>query len=577
MKKFLLASFFALLFVKNVDAQSSSVTLQVTDAGGQSWNNGTWSVLLVSQPGATTFGPPFNLTTGGSVPNQSQSGVLNGTGGASMTLTQTSFITPTQSRWQFNVCPASGIPAQCFVQAVAIVGASPTITIVPPAISVTCAFGVSAYVDSEVACGVGGQYYSLTLNAQRQCTAVTGNVCTTWTAAGGGVTSVTSLPGTCTPGTLVSVVYVNGLAQGPFYCGGIGAAANTFQPDDKTQAVSPLSYGAKWDVKAVTDCPFTNGSNIVTCPSGETQFTSADLGKIVSGRTSPAALTTGCNGAGCGSEVIPQGFICTINSANSISIGTTYPGCAADNATAVCVPSTTVLCSVIWGTQDDSAAIQSAAVAAWTGNSCKTVEFPSGMAFFTVPAGGLLKVTLPNGSPCAGTAIADSTQGGAQVAGQGGSNSVLIPLSTVNFANCTGGQSGVACIAGPQNWFAHDWGVWGFGLADNGTTHTVNLIEFFGANPSCTGAAAWNMNLAAWETASAGSQGFVLGSGCGTLYASNVVSEGFGNSNCVLNNSSTPVFPTTVTALDCFGSSGATAGASLIVSGGTVNSTGSSY
>src|SRR5229473_1781721 len=160
-----------------VDAQSTTVTLQVTDAGAQSWNNGSWSVVLVNKPGATPFGPPFNLVAGGTVPNQSQSGSLNGTGGASLTLTPNASIVPSQSVWSFNVCPAQGIPFQCFAQTITIVGASQTVTLVPATITVNCGSVVNAYTDSEVSCAVGGQYYNLTLPGQRQCTTSTGTTC----------------------------------------------------------------------------------------------------------------------------------------------------------------------------------------------------------------------------------------------------------------------------------------------------------------------------------------------------------------------------------------------------------------
>lgn len=391
-----------------------------------------------------------------------------------------------------------------------------------------------------------------------------------------GFTDICADVTTYTSGT-ISVTISTGLNTGPQGPAGSGGGVSPTPGSLITfgSTVNPLAYGAKWDVKAVTDCTFTNASNVVTCPSTESKFTtSATLGQIAFGTTGPVALTTGCNGATCGSVVVPLGFICTITNDGSISIGTTFPGCAVDNATATCTPSVSTLCSLIWGTQDDSAAIQNAAAAAWTGNSCKTLEFPSGMAFFTVPAGGLLNVTIPAGSPCAGSRISDMTQGGAQVAGQGSSTSVLVPLPSVNFANCTGGQSGTACIAGPPNWIAHDAGVWGFSQSDSGTTHANNLIEFYGLNPACTATAAWNMDFSGWETASTNSQGFVISYGCGTLYASNVTSEGFGNTNCAFTSGGI----LTVTAMDCFGSSGGAGGASLLLNmGNVINSTGSNY
>ena len=393
--------------------------------------------------------------------------------------------------------------------------------------------------------------------------------------SGGGITSVSSLPATCTPGTTANVT----LSVAPFQEYQCGPLANQWFPFNPSLVISPISYGAKWDVKAVTDATFTNTSNTVTCPNSDCNFTSADLGKIVFGTTFPASMTIGCNGASCGSVILPQGFICTINNANSIAVGTTYPACAVDNATGGCTGGVSPNCALLWGTQDDSAAINAAAAAAWTATSCKTLMFPSGMAFFTVPSGGLLNVTVPPGSPCAGSlsatvGIADITQQGAQVAGQGSGTSVLVPLPTVNFANCTGGHSGTACIAGPPNWFAHDWGVWGFGQADNGTTHANDLIEFAGVAGPCTATAAWNMSFSAWETSSVTSKGFNIGSGCAVLYASNIVSEAFGNTNCSVG---VPGAIMDITALDCFGSSGSSTGAASMVASGLVNSTGGFY
>src|SRR6266481_2777881 len=83
------------LFGVQSRAQTTNVTLQVTDTGGQSWNNGTWTVVLSSPPGTNPFGPPFfliNTTT--PVPNQVQSGGLSATGSATITLTRNVGIAP---------------------------------------------------------------------------------------------------------------------------------------------------------------------------------------------------------------------------------------------------------------------------------------------------------------------------------------------------------------------------------------------------------------------------------------------------------------------------------------------------
>jgi hypothetical protein len=518
----------------------TTVSGVIVDPNGIPWSGGTVSAQFIS-PGGTTptlNGQPFTSTTA--------SGLLGPGGSFTMRLGDNGVIAcPTSpcGTWQFTINIAPGV--------------------LPPAGKGPQSFTVTTAIN----CGT---------NTPSTCTSNAMTITSTLAPVpalsfGGGPATVSSLPATCTVGQQVSLA-VNGVGYGIFRC----VATNVWAPDDPQQSVSPLAYGAKWDVKAVTDCTFTNASNVVACPSAESKFTtSASLGQLAFGTTHPQAMTTGCNGVNCGSVVIPLGFICTITNDGSVSLGTSYPACAADNATAACTPNSTTLCDLVWGTQDDSTAIQAAVAAAWTGNSCKAVVFPSGMAFFTVPSGGLLNVVIPQGSPCSGTRIADYSQAGPMVYGAGPANSVLVPLPSVNFANCTGGNSATACIAGPPNWFAHDWGVWGFGQADNGTTHNNKLIEFYGVSPSDTATSAWNMAFNGWETASAGSRGFNVNYGAGVLYFSNIISEGFGNTNCFLQSAGGNL---TVSGLDCFGSSGGAAAASLeIGSGSFINSTGGQY
>src|SRR5229473_5292008 len=74
--------------------QTTSVTLQVTDADGQSWGNGTWSVVLTTPPG-NPVPPLFKIFgTNTTVPNQQQGGILSLTGLASLTVTPNASIAP---------------------------------------------------------------------------------------------------------------------------------------------------------------------------------------------------------------------------------------------------------------------------------------------------------------------------------------------------------------------------------------------------------------------------------------------------------------------------------------------------
>lgn len=154
--------------------QSTNITLQVTDVGGQTWNNGSWSVQLVSQPGASNQGPPFLIKgTATPVANQTLSGTLSGTGGASLSLVPNASITPAQSTWRFVVCPNATI--DCYRQSVIVAGASQNVNLTPPTIQISGQNGlppnVIAYTDSEIISPAqGAQYFNTISLAQRQWT-----------------------------------------------------------------------------------------------------------------------------------------------------------------------------------------------------------------------------------------------------------------------------------------------------------------------------------------------------------------------------------------------------------------------
>src|ERR1700756_702669 len=110
-------------------AQSTSVTLQVTDAASQSWNNGSWQAQLV--PGSGSISGVFTISGSSTpVPNQLQTGSLNGTGGASITLTPNASISPSGSVWKFTVATVGG--SSSYQTNVTIAGASQNVTLQPP-------------------------------------------------------------------------------------------------------------------------------------------------------------------------------------------------------------------------------------------------------------------------------------------------------------------------------------------------------------------------------------------------------------------------------------------------------------
>lgn len=150
-------------------AQSTAVTLQVTDGDGQTWNNGTWTVNLVTAPGFNP-GPPFVIKgTNTPVPGQTQSGSLSGTGGASLTLTPNASIAPAGSAWYFVVCPNA--TSDCYRSIQSIAGASQNVNLAPPAIRLNGGYmplNARAYADGEILSPPqGAQYFNVTTLVER--------------------------------------------------------------------------------------------------------------------------------------------------------------------------------------------------------------------------------------------------------------------------------------------------------------------------------------------------------------------------------------------------------------------------
>lgn len=151
-------------------AQSTAVSLNVTDADGQTWNNGTWSVTLVPTPGATG-GPYFIMGTVTPVPNQLQSGTLDGSGNVSLTLTPNTSIAPSKSLWRFTVCSGTN-PTVCSISLQTITGASQSVNLVPDAIRIQLVnpiYNYQLYQDVETVGAMNGSlYWNLSSSVFRQ-------------------------------------------------------------------------------------------------------------------------------------------------------------------------------------------------------------------------------------------------------------------------------------------------------------------------------------------------------------------------------------------------------------------------
>jgi hypothetical protein len=169
MRKLLLALAFTLLaatVVPGLQAQSTSVSGQITDAGSQAWDNGTFQFLFVPNPQYPAS--QYTWTGGAFNPNQPITGTMNGSGAYSVSIPSNTAISPINSQWLVKFCPQAN-PAQCYTTAaVTITGSTQTLNATPPAIQVQPGALSVAYSDSEIVGFVEGSiYWNVTIPALR--------------------------------------------------------------------------------------------------------------------------------------------------------------------------------------------------------------------------------------------------------------------------------------------------------------------------------------------------------------------------------------------------------------------------
>ena len=139
----------------------TSVTATLTDSDSQTWNNGTWSALLISPSG-----PAKGCTTATTV-----SGTMNGSGFLTGSLCDTTLVSPSGAQWRFTLCPNAS--AGCSVVTTAVSGASESLSTVLSAGLTAPRFpagnGAFGYLDAEVITTPqpGGTYYNVTTPALR--------------------------------------------------------------------------------------------------------------------------------------------------------------------------------------------------------------------------------------------------------------------------------------------------------------------------------------------------------------------------------------------------------------------------
>jgi len=149
-------------------ASTSAVTATITDADGQTWNNGTWSAELVSPNGSPTIG-------GVAVPASQQraNGPLSSSGAFSATLADTLTIDQAGTTYRFTLTPNASVPSSQ-ISGVVVTGATPNLssvlsagTTVPRFVAGPISYG---YRDSEVypSPAIGDSYYNVTTPCYRQ-------------------------------------------------------------------------------------------------------------------------------------------------------------------------------------------------------------------------------------------------------------------------------------------------------------------------------------------------------------------------------------------------------------------------
>jgi hypothetical protein len=478
--------------------QTTTVSGQVTDTGGQTWNNGTYT---------------FTTQALGQVP---LTGTLDATGSYSQAIPHTAATALVSDRWTISVCPAFSYPCSTFGPTL-IIGATQTLNFTPidinfnvPTVPQTVA-PISAYADDEITGGwVGFQYYNVTSSANRVCTTVSGGTCTVWAAAGGsGITSVAVLPALpCTEGT---TVYLSVAPKGNYTClGGVWVGPTSASA---SSIIDPLTFGAKNDVQIAlgsgTATVLNNTSPNVTVPLTNFFCNGGSVPCVgtVAGLPQTSSVgkrvkaTNGC----CNSNPSPVGVSIVPAATTILSVTDANHAVMSNNATASC----TTGCAFAIGT-DSTAALASLTTAVKNGiGTCPTVVWPSGFIF-----GSKGFLNAPNSVCASGPVPGSDALGGATLIGQGNTSSGFIPLDfdyTVGASNSCGGggaAGGTSTCIGSALQNVYNWELFGLfdsvngggaknvvlfspaGINGNSVIQNVNIFDWLGADNTSTGLSA---------------------------------------------------------------------------------------
>src|SRR5579859_642557 len=167
-------------------AQSfTNVTATLTDSSAQIWSNAT--IIVSLRPIPNNPGVPLN--SGHPITDSPQTITADGTGTFTVTVDDTSKVTPSGSLWTFTMCPNATV-AVCSTISLPVTGVSQNLSaslssaLVTPKVAAAPSIN-RAYSDAEASGGFGGIYWNTTTNNIKGCPlAFCGP--TGWAAIGGG-------------------------------------------------------------------------------------------------------------------------------------------------------------------------------------------------------------------------------------------------------------------------------------------------------------------------------------------------------------------------------------------------------
>lgn len=267
-------SFFIVLTSWASYAQTTAITVTVTDPTGQVWAGGTISYVF---KGNGNFNGQYQWQNANIPANYLIPTIvtLDGTGTGTFTVLDNTFITPALTSWQYTVCPNASM--QCTIVSIPASGASNNISTVVDAALVPIITPAQtmprAYQDSEIktTASFGGLYYNTTGKTPRYFDG------TTWHSfsGSGSVTSVASgnLSGlfntaVSDPSGNAAISYTavnanaNSFLAGP--CAGVSTWAFRFICSADSSAALAADSAFTWNVNTLNSTTINNSGQIFT-------------------------------------------------------------------------------------------------------------------------------------------------------------------------------------------------------------------------------------------------------------------------------------------------------------------------